>query len=150
MLFWKFDCYKFVRTLHLSHGLSTCMSSSFIFLDWNKYLKWENEKGEDKAQVKVAISWDLKDWLKKVSLPHHGHCCMCKTNISIESGVEESRPMAKQTKNLILQRKWMSNIIDFLQSTPESFSSFEYQCSRWKNVSWSSSDAQSSIFSSNL
>ena len=65
--------------------------------------------------------------LRKASSPHHEHCCMCKTDISVQNGVNNALKKhisGKAHKEVAAAKKVnMLNIRDFFQSTRESSTS---------------------------
>ena len=80
-------------------------------------------------------------------------CCMCKTDISVENGVEnvlKKHANGKTHKELAAAKKVnVLNITDFFQSTPE-LSASSSTDAPGGNDTQSSSNAQSSIFTSNM
>ena len=78
---------------------------------------------------------------------------MCKTDISVENGVEDAlkkHANSKTHKELAAAKKMnLFNITDFFQSIPESSASLTTNASS-ENDTQSPSDAQSSTFTSNM
>ena len=63
-------------------------------------------KGKTKLKEKWLYDEAYKDWFRKTSSPLHGHCCMWKSDISVENGVEDALKKHALT-NLQQERKWM-------------------------------------------
>ena len=80
-------------------------------------------KGKTKLKEKWLYNETYKDWLREALLPHHGCCCMCKTDISVENGVEDvlkQHANGKTHKELVAAKKVnVLNITDIFQSTFE-------------------------------
>ena len=110
-------------------------------------------KGKTKLKEKWLYNETYKDWLREALLPHHGCCCMCKTDISVENGVEDvlkQHANGKTHKELVAAKKVnVLNITDIFQSTFELSASLRTNAP-CGNDTWSSPDAQSSIFTSNM
>ena len=114
-------------------------------------------KGKTKLKEKWLYNETYKDWLREALLPHHGRCCMCKTDISVENGVEngvedvlKQHANGKTHKELVAAKKVnVLNLTDIFQSTFELSASLSTNAP-CGNDTWSSPDAQSSVFTSNM
>ena len=74
-------------------------------------------KGKTKLKEKWFTHDSYKDWLRQASSPYHGHCSLCKTDISVENGVEDAlkkHANGKTHKGLVSKKG--VNITDFFQS----------------------------------